>query len=61
MMRKNITAEDVREAISNVKHPAIDCSLIELGMVKDIMLKDNNVILTLLIFSHPAALASPAA
>ena len=48
-MDKDITLGDVREAISNVKHPAIDCSLIELGMVKDIILKANNVTLTLLI------------
>ncbi len=49
MMDRDITLEDVRQAISNVKHPAIDCSLIELGMVKDIILKANNVTLTLLI------------
>ena len=48
-MNKNITLEDVRQAISNVKHPAIDCSLIELGMVKNIIFRDNNVTLTLLI------------
>ena len=47
-MDKDMTLEDVRQAISNVKHPAIDCFLIELGMVKDIILKGNNVTLTLL-------------
>jgi len=41
-MDKNITLEDVRQAMANVKHPAIDCSLVELGMVKDINIKDNN-------------------
>ena len=42
-MDKNITSEDVRQAIGNVKHPAIDCSLLELGMVKDINVKDSDV------------------
>jgi len=48
-MDKNITLEDVRQAIVNVKHPTIDCSLIELGMVKDINVKDNNVTFRLLL------------
>ena len=48
-MNKDITLEDVRRAIANVKHPAIDCSLIELGMVKDIKVKDNNVTFRLLL------------
>ncbi|MCK4835319.1 MAG: DUF59 domain-containing protein [Candidatus Aminicenantes bacterium] len=42
-MDKDVTVEDVRQAMANVKHPAIDCSLIELGMVKDINVKDKNV------------------
>jgi ATP-binding protein involved in chromosome partitioning len=42
-MDKDITSEDVRLAMENVKHPAIDCSLIELGMVKDINVKGSDV------------------
>jgi len=48
-MDKHIRLENVRQAISNVKHPAIDYSLIKLGMVKDIILKDKNVTLRLLV------------
>ena len=40
------TQEDVINAISNVKHPAIDYSLLELGMVKDVKLDKNTVSLT---------------
>ena len=41
-MDKDITLEDVHQAIKNVKHPAIDCSLVELGMVKDINVKGSD-------------------
>ena len=37
------TKEDVVKTLSEVKHPAIDYSLIELGMLGDIELKDNTV------------------
>jgi len=46
-MSKSISEEDVRQAIKQVMHPAINRSLTELGMVKDITLKDNKVSLTL--------------
>ena len=49
MTDTGITLQDIRQAISNVKHPAINSSLIELGMVKDIILKDKNVTLTFLV------------
>jgi len=49
MMDKDINVEEVRQAMANVKHPAIDCSLIELGMVKDISVKNNNVIFRFLL------------
>ena len=48
-MDKVITPEDVRRAMQNVKHPAIDCSLVELGMVKDINVKGSNVTLRFLL------------
>jgi metal-sulfur cluster biosynthetic enzyme len=46
-MVKNITEEDVHQAIGQVMHPEISCTLVELGMVKDIAVKDNEVSLTL--------------
>ena len=46
-MTKNISEEEVRQALVSVKHPAIDRSLIELGIVKNILVKNSEVILTL--------------
>jgi len=48
-MTKNISEEAVHQAIGQVMHPEINLSLIELGMVKDIALKDNEVTLTLVL------------
>ena len=45
-MAKNISKKEVLHSLRNVKHPAIDCSLIELGIIKNIMLKNNKVIVT---------------
>lgn len=38
-----ITQEDVIKAISKVRHPAIDFTLLELGIVKNVKLMDNTV------------------
>jgi len=48
-MAKNISEEDVHQVIKQVMHPKIDRTLVELGMVKDITLKDNEVTLTLML------------
>jgi len=48
-MSKNISKEDVDEAIGQVMHPEISRSLVDLGMVKDIALKDDKVTLTLVL------------
>ena len=48
-MTKNISEEDVHQAIKQVMHPAINRTLVELGMVKDIALKDDEVTLTLVL------------
>ena len=48
-MSKNISEEDVRQAIKQVMHPEINHTLTELGMVKDITLKNNEVRLTLVL------------
>jgi len=41
--------EDVTQAISNVMHPAIDRSLMDLGMIRDIVLTGTNASLNLVI------------
>lgn len=46
-MVKNISESDVHQAVREVMHPAIDRSLVDLGMVKDIAVNDDQVILTL--------------
>jgi ATP-binding protein involved in chromosome partitioning len=48
-MAKNISEEDVHQAIGQVMHPEISRSLVELGMVKDITVKDDEVSLTLVL------------
>ena len=48
-MGKSISEEDVHQAIKQVMHPAINRTLAELGMLKDIALKDNEVTLTLVL------------
>ena len=49
MMKNNPSIENVRQAIEKVMHPAIDRSLIDLGMIRDIALKGVNASLTLVI------------
>jgi ATP-binding protein involved in chromosome partitioning len=48
-MAKNISKEDVHQAIGQVVHPEISRTLVDLGMVKDIALKDDEVTLTLVL------------
>lgn len=48
-MKKDPSVENVRQAIEKVMHPAIDRSLIDLGMIRDIDLKGINASLTLVI------------
>ena len=46
-MTEVITEEKVRAAIAPVKHPAIDRTLVELGIVKDVKVDGNTVMITL--------------
>jgi len=46
------TKQDIINAISDVEHPAIAYSLIDLGIVKDITLEDNKARVT---FAFPFA------
>jgi ATP-binding protein involved in chromosome partitioning len=48
-MDKNISEEDVHQAIEQVMHPEISRSLVELGMVKDIVLEGDKITLTLVL------------
>ncbi len=44
-----VSVDDVRGSLSSVPHPEIDFSLVELGMIGDIIVEDKNVSLTLLL------------
>lgn len=47
-----LTTNDIIKSISEVEHPAIHYSLIKLGIIKDIELEDDTVILTF-VFPFP--------
>lgn len=46
-MTKNISEKDILNLLAKVKHPAINRTLRELGIVKDISIKDNKVLITM--------------
>jgi len=46
-MVKNISEEEIRKAIAQVKHPAIDRTLFDLGIVKDVITKSNKITITI--------------
>lgn len=46
-MAKIVSEEDIRQAVAEVKHPAIDRTLIDLGIVKEITVKGNKVLVTM--------------
>jgi len=43
----SFTAEEVKEAIKDVKHPEINDTLINLGIVKDVKVEDGKIIITI--------------
>jgi len=47
MMANTISEEEIRRAVAKVRHPEIDHTLVELGMIKDIAVRDDKVILTM--------------
>ncbi|MCK4397316.1 DUF59 domain-containing protein [candidate division WOR-3 bacterium] len=51
-MRKKISEENVRKILADVKHPAIDRTLLELGIIKSITAENDNVKI-LLAFPFP--------
>jgi len=42
----NFSEEDVHNKLEEIKHPFINCTLTELGIVKNIAVNDNNVVAT---------------
>lgn len=46
-MVNNYSEEYIRGQVANVMHPAINCSLVELGIVKNIEIKKGTVIITM--------------
>ena len=46
-MAKNISEQDIRKAVAVVRHPAIDSTLVDLGMISDVAVKNNKVIVTI--------------
>jgi metal-sulfur cluster biosynthetic enzyme len=46
-MTTNSSEKYIRREIGNVMHPTINCSLVELGIVKNIEIKTGKVIITL--------------
>ena len=44
---ENISEETIRSTLEEVKHPAIDRSLLDLGIIKDITVKDSKVLITM--------------
>jgi len=46
-MAENISEQDIRKAVAEVKHPAIACTLVDLGMIKDITVKGDKVMVTI--------------
>ena len=45
-MDKRISEEDIQKVVAQVKHPAIDHTLIDLGIVKTIAVAGNKVAVT---------------
>lgn len=48
-MAKNISEKDVYPAVAEVMHPAIDRTLVELGMIRNITVGNNRATLTLVL------------
>jgi len=46
-MAKEKSEEDIRQVVAEIKHPAIDRTLVDLGVVKDITVKGNKVLVTM--------------
>ena len=46
-MAKNISEKDILNLLDQVRHPAINHTLRELGILKELSIKDNRVLITM--------------
>ena len=46
-MASNISKQEIHQAVAKVRHPEIDRTLVELGMIKDIAIRADRAILTM--------------
>ncbi|MCK4416878.1 MAG: iron-sulfur cluster assembly protein [Candidatus Latescibacteria bacterium] len=46
-MANHVSEEEIRRAVGQVKHPAIDRTLVDLGILKDVTVKGSNVTITM--------------
>lgn len=46
-MAKNISQEEIRRVFAQVKHPLIDCSLVDLGIIKDVAVENDKVVIAM--------------
>ena len=46
-MAKGKSEEDIRQVVAEIKHPAIDRTLVDLGVVKEITVNGNKVLVTM--------------
>lgn len=46
-MAKEKSEEDIHQVVAEIKHPAIDRTLVDLGIVKGITVKGNKVLVTM--------------
>lgn len=46
-MAKGKSEEDIRPVVAEIKHPAIDRTLVDLGVVKEITVNGNKVLVTM--------------
>jgi metal-sulfur cluster biosynthetic enzyme len=55
-MTKDISEKEILILLDKVKHPAINCTLRELGITKEVSAKDNKMLITmsLLRYTHLA-------
>ncbi len=51
-MNKKISKQEILEILKNIRHPAIDKTLLELGIIKSVNV-ENNVVKVLLAFPFP--------
>jgi metal-sulfur cluster biosynthetic enzyme len=43
----NISEQDIHKALSQVIHPVIDCSIVKLGIIRTITIKNNIAVITM--------------